>query len=247
MISPAIPAFSPWSSACSPRVAETVLWLISASLIGSAPIRSTSARSLTCWGVKLPEICAPVRPSIPSGFSSKLMIGARLDLVVEHDREAVGELRRGVGVDRRRGQPGRERRVGAAQGDLAGHLLERLAPLVGEVEGDVGLIGGRVQARLGVLDVVAGQRRGVVEDEELRAGAVRLVALGARIVLGRLPRRRPCPAGPRSPASSAAGGRRRGGRGRTCDRRARRAARACRRRRGSRWARSVVQSCFSHC
>ena len=39
------PAFSPWSSACSPSVAETVVWLISFSSIGSAPICRNSARS----------------------------------------------------------------------------------------------------------------------------------------------------------------------------------------------------------
>ena len=74
MPSPIRPAFSPWSSACWPSVAETVDWLISASLIGSAPIFSTSARSWASCAVT-PEIWAPVRPSIPFGLSTKLMIG----------------------------------------------------------------------------------------------------------------------------------------------------------------------------
>ena len=58
-------------------MAETVDWLISASLIGRAPIFSTSARSLASWAVT-PEICAPVRPSIPFGLSMKLMIGREI-------------------------------------------------------------------------------------------------------------------------------------------------------------------------
>ena len=70
-----IPARSPWSSACWPSVAETVLWLISVRLIGSAPIFRKFARSCAEPIVKLPEIWAPVLPSIPCGFSSKLMIG----------------------------------------------------------------------------------------------------------------------------------------------------------------------------
>ena len=70
-----IPAFRPWSSACWPSVAETWLWLISLRSIGSAPIWRKVARSCASCDVKPPEISAPVRPSIPSGFSAKLMIG----------------------------------------------------------------------------------------------------------------------------------------------------------------------------
>ena len=69
------PARSPWSSACFPRVAETVLWLVRASLTGSAPVWRIVARSCAEPIVKLPEICAPWRPSIPLGLSAKLMIG----------------------------------------------------------------------------------------------------------------------------------------------------------------------------
>ena len=63
------------SSASWPSVAETVDWLISASSTGSAPIRRNSARSWASVMLKLPEICAPVSPEIPVGFSLKLMIG----------------------------------------------------------------------------------------------------------------------------------------------------------------------------
>ena len=38
-------------------------------VIGSAPVFRTSARSCASWSLKPPEICAPVRPSMPSGFS----------------------------------------------------------------------------------------------------------------------------------------------------------------------------------
>ena len=65
----------PWSSASSPRVAETVLWLISLSSTGRAPIWRNLARSWASVSESSPEIWAPVRPSIPSGFSQKLMIG----------------------------------------------------------------------------------------------------------------------------------------------------------------------------
>ena len=66
---PIRPALSPSSSACWPSVAETWLWLISFRFIGSAPICRKVARSCASWSVKLPEIWAPVRPSMPSGFS----------------------------------------------------------------------------------------------------------------------------------------------------------------------------------
>ena len=52
-----------------------MLWLIRVSSIGRAPIRRTSARSCASSRPSRPEICAPVRPSMPSGFSAKLMIG----------------------------------------------------------------------------------------------------------------------------------------------------------------------------
>ena len=70
---PAMPAFRPWSSACLPSVAETWERETSVSFSGSAPIFSVFARSCALWIVKLPEICAPVEPSMPSGFSRQLM------------------------------------------------------------------------------------------------------------------------------------------------------------------------------
>ena len=77
--------------------------------------------------MKPPEIWAPVDPSMPSRFSWKLMNGEGDELVVEHDREVLqGLLGRDAG----------ERVVGAALGDRAGDVLERLAALVREVERD---------------------------------------------------------------------------------------------------------------
>ena len=71
-----IPALIPSCSAWLPSVAETWVWLISFRSIGRAPICRIVARSCASWMLlKPPEISAPVRPSIPSGFSAKLMIG----------------------------------------------------------------------------------------------------------------------------------------------------------------------------
>jgi len=67
---------SPWWSACLPSVEDTCVWLISLRLIGSAPISRNFARSCaSCTVRKPPEIWAPVRPSMPSGFSLKSMNG----------------------------------------------------------------------------------------------------------------------------------------------------------------------------
>ena len=71
-----MPAFRPWSSACLPSVAETCERETSVSFSGSAPILRIFARSWADLIVKLPEICAPVAPSMPSGFSRQLMYGA---------------------------------------------------------------------------------------------------------------------------------------------------------------------------
>ena len=68
----------PWSSACWPSVAETCEREISSSRSGRAPILSSRARSCAPWSVKPPEICAPWEPSIPSGFSRKLMYGVEM-------------------------------------------------------------------------------------------------------------------------------------------------------------------------
>ncbi len=73
-----MPATRPWSSACWPSVAETCEREISSSRSGSAPIFSSRARSWAVWTVKPPEIWAPCEPSIPSGFSRKLMYGVEI-------------------------------------------------------------------------------------------------------------------------------------------------------------------------
>jgi hypothetical protein len=66
---PARPASRPWSSAWAPSVADTCERETSSSRIGRAPISRIRARSWAEAIVKLPEICAPVEPSIPCGFS----------------------------------------------------------------------------------------------------------------------------------------------------------------------------------
>src|SRR4051812_34025455 len=71
-----MPAMRPWCSACLPSVADTCERETGSSLIGSAPIFSVFARSWAVWIVKPPEIWAPSEPSMPSGYSRKLMDGA---------------------------------------------------------------------------------------------------------------------------------------------------------------------------
>ena len=66
---PAAAAVRPWSSACWPSVAETWVCEISFRSIGRAPMRRFSARSCASWMLPMFWIEAPVRPSMPSGFS----------------------------------------------------------------------------------------------------------------------------------------------------------------------------------
>ena len=65
---PGEPASRPWWSACFPSVADTCVFEISFSSIGSAPMRRFSARSLVWPMSPMFSIWAPVRPSMPSGF-----------------------------------------------------------------------------------------------------------------------------------------------------------------------------------
>ena len=74
--SPTAAASRPWSSACCPSVADTCVWEISFSSIGRAPIRRLSARSWVSSIVPMPSICAPVRPSMPSGFWRKSIVAS---------------------------------------------------------------------------------------------------------------------------------------------------------------------------
>ena len=178
------------------------IWLISASSIGSAPIRSTSARSWASWVVKLPEICAPVRPSIPFGFSTKLMIGRDTSSPSSTIAKRAGELSTSA---RRRSSP-RAEPVAAKQSSAPRWAIsrvtvcERLAPLVGEVEGDVGLVGGRVRAGFG-FSISSPESAGLswrTKNCE-RPASDSSTSSVARVVVRRLARSRPSPAGPRSP------------------------------------------------
>ena len=73
---PTPPASRPWSSACWPREAETVVWETSFSSIGRAPMRRFSARSWASVLLSRPVISAPVLPSMPSGFSRKSIVAS---------------------------------------------------------------------------------------------------------------------------------------------------------------------------
>ena len=81
--------------------------------------------------MKPPEIWAPVRPSIPSGFSAKLMIGRVLTSL----SRTTAKWPESASASFLAGQPDRLRL--AALGDLAGDVVEGFAALVGEVEDDV--------------------------------------------------------------------------------------------------------------
>ena len=70
-----MPAVRPLWSACLPSVAETCDSEINLRLIGSAPRRSSFARSCAEVIVKLPLMSAPLPPLIPSGYCLKLMNG----------------------------------------------------------------------------------------------------------------------------------------------------------------------------
>ena len=91
MTKPTRPAIRPWCSACWPSVAETCDCEISSSLIGSAPVFSRFARLWADLIVKPPEICEPLDPSMPSGFAAEVDVRDRDQLVVEDDREVLGD------------------------------------------------------------------------------------------------------------------------------------------------------------
>ena len=130
-----IPALIPSCSAWLPSVAETWVWLISFRSIGRAPIcRIVASSWASVTSLKPPEICAPVRPSIPSGFSAKLMIGRVLTSLSRTTAKWPESARGLLGADRA------DRLRLAALGDLAGDFLEGFPALFGEAEGDVGLV-----------------------------------------------------------------------------------------------------------
>jgi hypothetical protein len=87
----------------------------------------------------------------------------RVDLVVEDDREVARRL---VDGDSRAGQVV----GGGGLGDVAGDVLELLAALVCEAEGDVRLLGLGVVLLLGVLDVGPGERWAVPDRVPARGG-----------------------------------------------------------------------------
>ena len=170
------PALMPSSSACEPRVAETWVWLISLRLIGRAPICRVVARSWASVDAReaagdLGALAAvdPVR------VLREVDDRPGLDFVVEDDREVTRERFRffaGHRADRRRL---------AALGDLAGDFLERLAAVVGEVEGDVRFVEFAVFL-LRVGDVGARERRVVLERVPARLGGfVDLAGFVARV------------------------------------------------------------------
>ncbi len=87
--------------------------------------------------LKPPEIWAPVRPSIPSGFSLKLMIGRVLTSLSRTTAKWPDRFPGFFCADR-------ADRLGlTALGDLPGYFLEGALAGTGEVEGDDRFVGGR--------------------------------------------------------------------------------------------------------
>ena len=178
-----IPALIPSCRAWVPRVAETWVWEISFRLIGRAPICSVSASS---WAseiaVKPPEIWAPVRPSIPSGFSWKLMIGRVLTSL----SRTTAKWPESASACSWLGQP--DRLFLAALGDLAGDFVEGFAARVGEFEDD-DRFAEFVRFLFRVGDFFAAQRRVVDQRVPARFGAFDRRALLSAAVRRRRPSR----------------------------------------------------------
>ena len=86
---PAIAAFQASASESAPSVAEIAVCSSVTNVTGRAPVWSTSARFFASLMSPIPVIWAPFVPPIPFGYCSKSIDGARLDLAVEHDREAL--------------------------------------------------------------------------------------------------------------------------------------------------------------
>ena len=118
-----IPALIPSWSAWLPSVAETCVWLISFRLIGRAPICRIVARS---WAsLMLVEAAGDLGAGAavdPVGVLGEVDDRPGLDFVVEDDREVAGERFGFFAADRA------DRLRLAALGDLAGDVLEGLAP-----------------------------------------------------------------------------------------------------------------------
>ena len=100
----------PWSSACWPSVAETCDCEISSSLIGSAPVLSRFARR---WARLDREAAGDLR-AVAAVDAVRVLLEVderdRDQLVVEHDREVLGGLRRVVAGQRScPGRAGRSR------------------------------------------------------------------------------------------------------------------------------------------
>ena len=150
---------------------------MSSSRRGSAPILSRFARSCAEWMVKPPEICAPVSPSMPSGFSRKLMNGVEISSlssrIAKWCEAADGVLQAAV-----------ERRVVRPRWAMSA-VVSRECPaaLVGELHRDDRLATALlVEVLLGVADVRAVQHR-VVAQHPPRVDRAGLLLLGRALVL----------------------------------------------------------------
>ncbi len=147
-----MPAMSAWRSESSPRVAEISVRSTWTNSTGSAPVCRTSARSCaSSERVEARDLGAAARDAVR--VLGEVDHRERADLVVEDDGEALVE----DVLLLVRGRPGEVGLLRAADGELAGDVVELLAALVREVEEDDRLAAlAEVLARVG--EVVAGER-----------------------------------------------------------------------------------------
>ena len=171
MTKPAMPAARPWLSAWRPSVADTWELEMSSSCTGSAPVLRMFASSCADPIVKPPSICEPLRPSMPSGYCWKSIVG-------EETSSLSSTIAKCCRPDRPSGWAGCRRSPGRAGRSSFVTRLPRLAALVGEVERDdrrARAARALVEVLLGVLDLLALERDVVLED---------VPAVGLRAVLG---------------------------------------------------------------
>ena len=140
--------------------------------------------------VKPPEICGSGAAVDPVRVLGEVDDRPRVDLVVEDDGEVARErLRRSAPA------AGPIACGGAALGDPAGDVLEGLAAVVGEAEGDVGLVEFvEVPASGSVMSVPESAGRSL-QRVPARVGVLDRLAARSRWAARR---RRPCPAAPRA-------------------------------------------------
>ena len=146
-----MPGRSPGGRVADTWVSDQLRSTVSAPMRRSRPGVAASNRPRSRFGPRCGRQCPP--------GSDEVDRGQRHDLVVEGDREALGEV---VGVGPRVERGGIE----AALGDPLGHPCEGLSALVAELHRHQRGVGVGIGVGLGVLDVEARQLRVVLQHRE---------------------------------------------------------------------------------